>query len=220
MTRIPSGNGWRWWAFGARPCSAPWPMPATARPWWRWRCGCLCVCCARALNQACACSVLPCCSGHHSHWRVWLWVVNFLHVTRGGGPLMSASQAAAAACSLALGGPLEGTWVWPLAALALVALSIEIVLLARAGDERAVLWLVMLLVPALPLATGVHDYSIYPRFFLGSVLFLMIALASLGARAWRMGGPLRLVVAGAGPGMDIAPGCLTRLATGAGLARR
>ena len=127
---------------------------------------------------------------------VWLWAVNFLHVTHGGGPLMSAWQAAAAACSLALGGPLDGVWVWPLAALALAALSIEIVLLARAADERAVLWLAMLLVPAVPFAAGVHDHTIYPRFLLGSVLFLMIALASLGARAWHMGGPRRLVVAG------------------------
>ena len=128
---------------------------------------------------------------------VWLWTVNFLHVTRGGGPLMSAWQAAAAACSLALGGPLQGPWVCPLAALALLALSIEIALLLRAKDDRALLWLAMLLVPALPFAAGVHNQYVYPRFFLGNVLFLLVALASLGARAWQVGGALRLLVVGA-----------------------
>ena len=126
----------------------------------------------------------------------WLWVVDFLHVTLGGGPLMSAWQAAAAACSLALGGPGDGPWVWPLAVSALLGLGLEIVLLWRAGDPRAVLWLLMLVVPALPLAAGVHNQYIYPRFFLGSVLFLLVALASLGARAWRRGGAVRLMVLG------------------------
>lgn len=127
----------------------------------------------------------------------WLWLVNFLHVTIGGGPVMSAWQAAAIACSLALGGPVEGPWVWPLAGMAMAALVAELVLLVRARDDRALLWLAMLVVPALPLAAGVHNQYIYPRFFLGGVLFLLIALASLGARGWRRGGAPRLVVCGA-----------------------
>jgi len=127
---------------------------------------------------------------------VWLWVINFLHVTVGGGPVMSAWQAAAAVCSLALGGPAEGPWVWPLAALAMLALGLEIVLLWRAREARALLWVAMLVVPALPLAAGVHNQFIYPRFFLGGALFLLVALASLGARGWRLGGARRLLVAG------------------------
>lgn len=127
---------------------------------------------------------------------VWLWLVNFLHVEIGGGPVMSAWQAAALACSLAVGGPAEGRWVWPLAGLVLAALATEIVLLARARAQRAWLWLLMLLVPAVPLAAGVHNQYIYPRFFLGGVVFLLLALASLGARGWRAGGAMRLVVGG------------------------
>ncbi len=126
----------------------------------------------------------------------WLWLVNFRDVEIGGGPVMSAWQAAALAASLAVGGPAEGRWVWPLAGLVLVALAAEVVLLARARDARAWLWLLMLLVPALPLAAGVHNQYIYPRFFLGGVVFLLVALASLGARGWRAGGALRLGVGG------------------------
>ena len=126
----------------------------------------------------------------------WVWAVDFRHVTLGGGPLMGAWQAAAAVCSLALGGPVEGPWVWPLAVLAMLGLGLEIFLLLRARDERAQLWLAMLVVPVLPLAAGVHSQAIYPRFFLGSVLFLLVALASLGARGWRLGGAPRLLVCG------------------------
>ena len=126
-----------------------------------------------------------------------LWTVSFLHVTSGGGPLMSASQAAAAACALAVGGPGQGPWVWPLAIAALLALGIEVVALLRIGDERATLWLAMLVVPAVPLAAGVHAQFIYPRFFLGGAVFLLLALASLAARGWRAGGARRLLVCGA-----------------------
>ena len=55
---------------------------------------------------------------------------------------------------VALGGPGDGPWVWPLAVSALLGLGLEIVLLWRAGDPRAVLWLLMLVVPALPLMYG------------------------------------------------------------------
>ena len=126
-----------------------------------------------------------------------LWTVSFLHVTSGGGPLMSASQAAAAACALAVGGPGQGPWVWPLALTALLALGVEIVALLRVGDERATLWLALLVVPAVPLAAGVHAQFIYPRFFLGGAVFLLLALASLAARGWRAGGARRVLVCGA-----------------------
>jgi hypothetical protein len=75
-------------------------------------------------------------------------------------------------------------------------LSLEIALLIRARDDHALLWLAMLVVPAVPLAAGVHNQYIYPRFFLGGALFLLLALASLGARGWRRGGVPRLLVAG------------------------
>lgn len=130
-------------------------------------------------------------------FATWLWLVNFLHVTVGGGPLMSAWQAAAALASLALGGPLEGAVVWPLAVAALAALALETALLWRAADDRALLWLAMLLVPAVPLAAGVHSQLIYPRFFLGAALFGLLALANLAARGWRRGGVARLLVCGA-----------------------
>lgn len=129
-------------------------------------------------------------------FAAWLSAVTYLDATAGGGPLMNAWQAAAAACSLALGGPVDGMWVWPLAGLAMAALFTEAALARRAGDERALLWLVMLLVPAVPLAAGLHQQFIYPRFFLGEVLYLLLAVAQLGARAWRHGGAPRLVCCG------------------------
>ncbi|HNH49910.1 MAG TPA: c-type cytochrome, partial [Myxococcota bacterium] len=42
-----------------------------------------------------------------------------------------------AACSLALGGPVDGTWVWPLAGVAMAALFTDAALAKRAGDDRA-----------------------------------------------------------------------------------
>lgn len=130
-------------------------------------------------------------------FAAWLWVVNFLQVTVGGGPLMSAWQAAAALASLALGGPMEGAVVWPLAIAAMLALALESALLWRAGDDRALLWMAMLLAPAVPLAAGVHSQLIYPRFFLGVALFGLLALANLAARGWQRGGAVRLMVCGA-----------------------
>ena len=138
-----------------------------------------------------------CLFGPPTLFAAWVWVVNYLHVAIGGGPEMSAWQAAAEVCALALGGPSQGPWVWPLAALAMLALTLEIVVSARAGETRAGLWLAMLVVPAIPLAAGVHDHYVYPRFFLNPALFLLVALASLAARGWRAGGALRLLVCGA-----------------------
>ena len=53
--------------------------------------------------------------------------------------------------------------MWPLALIAMLTLGVEIVAPVRTGDERAVLWLTMLVVPAVPLAAGVHAQYIYPR---------------------------------------------------------
>lgn len=138
-------------------------------------------------------------------FSAWLWAVTYLDATVGGGPLMSAWQAAAVACSLALGGPVDGTWVWPLAGVAMAALFTEAALAKRAGDDRALLWLVMLLVPAVPLAAGVHGQFIYPRFFLGEVLYLLLAPGA--ARRARLASRRRL-----------APGLLWR--AGRDLARQ
>ncbi len=55
----------------------------------------------------------------------------------------------------------------------------------------------MLLVPAVPLAAGVHSQFIYPRFFSAWPCSCLLALASLGARGWRRGGAVRLMVCGA-----------------------
>lgn len=135
--------------------------------------------------------------GPPAAFAVWLSAVSLLDVTSGGGPRMEAWQALAAALSLAVGGPQDGDWVWPLAALVAAALTLEVALLWRARDDKAWLWLATFAVPGLPLAAGVHEHFIYPRFFVGVVLFVMLALAELGARGWQRGGATRLVAGGA-----------------------
>jgi hypothetical protein len=115
-----------------------------------------------------------------------LWWANLSHLRNGGGPQEEPWDVMAATLSLMAGGPDRGAAVAAVALLVALAVAVEIGLLVRDGDDRWVLWSAMVVVPVLGLLVSGRR-EVYPRYFLATVLCLLLALAHLAARCARRG---------------------------------
>lgn len=125
-----------------------------------------------------------------------LWLVSYSQLQIGGGDIENPWLVGAATASLLLGGPGAGEGILLGALLLAMMIGIEIVVLIRAGDDRWVLWLAIVIVPAVLIAVLGHEV-VYPRYFLATVLCLQIALGSLLGRALSRRGMPRIVAWGA-----------------------
>lgn len=125
-----------------------------------------------------------------------LWLVSYSQLQIGGGDIENPWLVAAATASLLLGGPAAGEGILLGALLLAIMVGLEIVLLIRTGDDRWVLWLAIVIVPAVLIAVLGHEV-VYPRYFLATVLCLQIALGSLLGRALSCRGMPRTVAWGA-----------------------
>ncbi len=125
-----------------------------------------------------------------------LWLVSYLQLQIGGGDIENPWLVAAATASLLLGGPAAGEGILLGALLLAIMVGIEVVVLIRAGDDRWVLWLAIVIVPAVLIAVLGHEV-VYPRYFLATVVCLQIALGCLLGRALARRGALRIMAWGA-----------------------
>lgn len=121
-----------------------------------------------------------------------LWLVSYSQLQIGGGDIENPWLVGTATASLLLGGPGAGEGILLGALLLAILVGLEIGALMRMGDDRWVLWLAMLVVPAVLIALLGHEV-IYPRYFLATVLCLQLALGCLLGRALSRRGTWRVV---------------------------
>jgi hypothetical protein len=107
------------------------------------------------------------------------------HMRIGGGPVLRTSVVLADTIGWTLG--LPTTWLVPGLLLALLVIGCEIAALRRDGDD-AWLFLLVLVVVMPAVVTIVRPPILYARYFLLSIAFLVLALASLTTRLLRRGG--------------------------------
>jgi hypothetical protein len=110
-----------------------------------------------------------------------LWLINLSGLVNSSGPPGDPWIVAIETLSLMAGGPAEGDGALLIGGLVGVAVVTELILLARERDDRWVAWLGMIAGPLLLIVlTGRKE--VYPRYYLGAVVFLYVALADLAAR--------------------------------------
>ncbi len=98
--------------------------------------------------------------------------------------------------AILVGAPRTGTWAWPLAALVLVALVVEVHLEARGREGEWPFRATLLLAP-LVVVTVVRPPFLFLRYFLVTVPFLLLLLAQLLCRAFRRAPVVTALVASA-----------------------
>lgn len=124
-----------------------------------------------------------------------LWLVNLSGMQIGGGGIENPWLVAAQTASLMLGGPAEGEGILLVAGVVAVALLCQLIHQWRVGDDRWVLWLALLVVPGV-LIVVLGRQEVYPRYFLTTVLGVLLALGDLLGRALTRGGVPRWVALG------------------------
>lgn len=112
-----------------------------------------------------------------------LWVLNLSEMVNGGGPEGEPLVVALETLSLMVGGPESGVIAMVIGGLMALAIAVALVLLARAGDDRWVLWLGLTAGPIL-LIVVTQRKEVYPRYYLGAVVFLYLVMAQLASRVW------------------------------------
>lgn len=115
-----------------------------------------------------------------------LWVLNLSEMVNGGGPSGEPFLVAIETLSLMVGGPQSGPAAMVIGGLVAVAVGTELILLARAGDDRWVFWLGVTVGPLL-LILVTQRKEVYPRYYLGAVVFLYLVLAHLASRGVKRG---------------------------------
>ena len=151
-------------------------------------------------------------------FAAWLYMVNLRRARNAGGPQDPWWQVVEETLALTVGGPDAGLGMLLVAVAVLLGFVAALVLAARRRDAAGVMWFaVVVLTPALLLAV-VQRREIYPRYFVISAAFLLIALAELCDAALRRGGITRctaialLIASVIGNGIGIAR--LARLGRG------
>jgi hypothetical protein len=132
-----------------------------------------------------------------------LVVIDLRHLRIGGGtsepPLAVLGQTA----SLALGGPVEGGGVLLLAGLAALVLGVELVRRVRrywpnrrSGEPRSYLWIFFAATTLLPIwvALALDPPFLFPRYFLVSIAFVPLLVASLASSLGRPWSAVLLIV--------------------------
>lgn len=121
-----------------------------------------------------------------------LWLINYSRLEIGGGPPQIASDVALSTLSLMVGGPEAGDaslWIGLFVAFAVI---VQLIHMARTGDDRWVCAAAIIAVPAvLLIMTG--NRQIYPRYLLGTAIVLLPMLALLLARCFKHGAAGRAV---------------------------
>ena len=125
-----------------------------------------------------------------------LWLINLSGLVNSSGPPGDPWIVAIKTLSMMVGGPVEGDGALLVGGLAMVAIIIEMILLARERDDRWVAWLGMIAGPLL-LIVVTERREVYPRYYLGAVVFLYVALADLAARCAGRGRVAVIVVCAA-----------------------
>jgi hypothetical protein len=116
-----------------------------------------------------------------------LYLSTIRHMLNVGGPIYALHEVVVRTLSLAAGGAAAGPLAALLAALILAACVAELLLLRREGSDEWILYLGMIVVgPALLLLALQRD-EVYVRYFLISVLFLLVVLSQLLGRLYRSG---------------------------------
>lgn len=110
-----------------------------------------------------------------------LWLINLSRLENGGGPKYEPWIVSASTLSLTVGGPELGVGALIVGASVLAAGLVELWHLQRARDDRWICWGLMLIIPPILVAVLGRE-EIYPRYFLGTVIILDLALAQLLAR--------------------------------------
>lgn len=114
-----------------------------------------------------------------------LYVTTLARVRLGGGPKLPLDSIVGQTVGWALGLPFS--WTGIAVSLAVLALALELWSMRREGDDAWIFFLALVVVvPVLVMA--LRPPLLYPRYFLPSVAFLVLILASLITRLLRRGG--------------------------------
>lgn len=121
------------------------------------------------------------------------WLFNLSALQNSSGPRGDPWIVGVETLSLMVGGPADGAGALIVGGLVALAIVAELILLARERDDRCVAWFGMIAAPlALIVITGRKE--VYPRYYLGAVVFLDVALADLAARCLACGRSGRVAV--------------------------
>ncbi len=108
---------------------------------------------------------------------VLLYVVDLRHAVNGGGDVYPLWRVVLETLSLAGGGPFSGWGAVVVAGLVAGAFVHGLRVLARAGDDRWVFYVLVVVVLPLGLLVVLRRAEVYPRYFLIAVFFLLQAVA-------------------------------------------
>lgn len=122
-----------------------------------------------------------------------LYYVNLREMINAGGTIFGLRQVLVETLSLTFGGPFGGPAAIGVALIAIVIFFAGVEVLRRSGhDEWLFHVLVIAVAPAILLAV-VQRQEVYPRYFLISVLFLLLLAGELLAMLWQSGRAGRIV---------------------------
>lgn len=120
-------------------------------------------------------------------WFAWLYWINFRRMQVGGGDPQPYWKVVTQTLSLALGGPFAGPASYFAASLSVLLTAIALVYVGRQSPRRATFYAtaIFLMPAALLIASPRSD--IYPRYFLGSVLFVYLLWSELLGAMFKQG---------------------------------
>jgi len=117
----------------------------------------------------------------------WLWIVDISKLKTGGADVLPLRRVVAEILSMTLGGPALGPWAVAVAAVAAAGAAGGVLLLARRGGGEWVFWVTTILVAPVAISLAVRQDYVYPRHFLVSSTFALLAVNHALVRLTRYG---------------------------------